>query len=355
MSNEPDAAAGGVPEDLQEHVTQWIPADVPVSTERFGPEILAILNEPIDVSQISVKPDRGELYMTHIWYRDRFNRAFGQGGWVVRPASPWVERGGEIVRDWELIVAGRWITECTSGHGLEDWGTLSDAREACRSNSYPRLGKDLGIAKELWDRQFVERFVREYVVRVCVRRRRKKKNSNEYEWVFVKAHRRKDLAPLEGEVGPWKENANGFYPDDAPRVPLDDTRFAAYGAASGPPAGAGAPPAQTPGKAPEAPSGPPSAKSGGPAPAPAPDQPAGLSDDQRQQLTKANQRFLYDKLAARWGTQPKPLGDALSTMTALVLNLKIRSFAQLNYEQSKKLREAIEEKKFDVKTMSLSA
>ena len=344
--------------------------DDPVRTEQFGPEVVAILREPIDIEQVSVLYD-GTTYMTHIWYRDRFNRAFGEGGWTVKPIGPWIERNGFLIRDWKLLVLGKYITECSASHRTKDSfdDDLANSRESCRSGAFVRLGKDLGVAKELWNRSWVAKFLAEHVVSVA--QQRWKKVDGKWTTHIVQGFRLTTQLPLEGEVGPWLQNERGFYPDDAPNVPLVVTRYAPYtvpegtkapeyvkaqsAPATGKPQAAPQPlqggksdtPATTTASTPNTPP----TEAQGPKPVDPGIPPDQLTEAARKLNLKAVLRSM--QMARGKDASNDDLADTLAAASMLVCNgVKCRSFANLTAEQAYLIREAIDSGHYDPKTRS---
>lgn len=128
-------------------------------TDPFAPEIVKVLNEPVRTDDIEIKPD-GNAYLPESKYRKTLDRAFGVGGWALIPRSPHSIQGTVLSREYALLCHGRFVSQAR-GHATVMSGSASflsssaAASESLRSNALMRCCKDLGIARELWDGNFV--------------------------------------------------------------------------------------------------------------------------------------------------------------------------------------------------------
>ena len=77
-----------------------------LSSTAFPPEAVKILNEPIDVEDIEVKPD-GLLYLPEIKYRRILNKAFGPGAWGLAPRGPTIVTAKSVTREYGMVVQSR--------------------------------------------------------------------------------------------------------------------------------------------------------------------------------------------------------------------------------------------------------
>ncbi|KAK9728059.1 hypothetical protein K7432_001311 [Basidiobolus ranarum] len=164
-----------------------------ISSEPFPREIADLLLAEIDLKEIQIKPD-GIPYLPEIKYRKILNRAFGPGGWGLVPRGSHSVSEKTISREWALVCLGRFVSQARGEQDFFDPTGLPTASEGCKSNALMRCCKDLGIASELWDPQFISKFKREHCVEVWatnVERGNKKRL-----W------RRRDL-PL---LYPWQES-----------------------------------------------------------------------------------------------------------------------------------------------------
>lgn len=66
-----------------------------------------------------------------------------------------------LSREYALFCFGRFVSQA---RGEQDFygENLATASEGCRSNSLMRCCKDLGVASDLWDPNFIQEFKGEY-------------------------------------------------------------------------------------------------------------------------------------------------------------------------------------------------
>jgi hypothetical protein len=191
----------------------------------------AILAAPVKVEDVDILPT-GEIYLSQVKYRRVLIDAFGPGGWSLIPVGGPVKDNTYVAQKYALYVQGHWVSEAVGEQAFK-LGTnelsYPTALEGAKSNALMRSCKDLGIATELWDRRFVEKFKDEFCVKVW----RKKRGA--YEW------RRKDAQPFydEAHAAPAEkaaaapppekppENIVAAYsaPEEKPREKNEDERF----------------------------------------------------------------------------------------------------------------------------------
>ena len=131
----------------------------------FDENVKSILGAPISDEDIEVKPD-GPLYLPEVRYRRILLSAFGPGGWSLLPRGPHTLLPPNILtREYALFVHGR-IVSITRGAALIQ-GTVNAASgsESVRSNALMRCCKDLGVASELWDPLFVQKWRERFAIR----------------------------------------------------------------------------------------------------------------------------------------------------------------------------------------------
>ncbi|ORY05224.1 mitochondrial genome maintenance MGM101 [Basidiobolus meristosporus CBS 931.73] len=136
-----------------------------ISSKPFPPEVADILLADIDLKDIQIKPD-GIVYLPEIKYRRILNRAFGPGGWGLVPRGSHSLSDKTISREWALVCLGQFVSQARGEQDFFDPTGLPTASEGCKSNALMRCCKDLGIASELWDPQFVSKFKREHCIEV---------------------------------------------------------------------------------------------------------------------------------------------------------------------------------------------
>lgn len=128
----------------------------------FSRETIDILLAPLATEDIEIKPD-GLIYLPEIKYRRILNRAFGPGGWGLAPRTESHISPKQISREYALICHGRLVSVA---RGEQDYfggeEKVTTALEGCKSNALMRCCKDLGIASELWDPNFIRKFKKEF-------------------------------------------------------------------------------------------------------------------------------------------------------------------------------------------------
>jgi hypothetical protein len=172
----------------------------PVSEEQ-GKKLLA----SIDPADVEIKPD-GLCYLPEIKYRRILNATFGPAGWGMAPLSGITMQGNTMSREFALYVGGNFVA-CARGeqeyrpnNPNMSWATAS---EGVKSNALMRCCKDLGIASELWDPNFLLKWKEEYAIECWC----ENVGNGDQKGKKKKLWRRKDRAPFDY---PWKENRNGM-------------------------------------------------------------------------------------------------------------------------------------------------
>ncbi|CAN3373256.1 hypothetical protein DIURU_003293 [Diutina rugosa] len=148
--------------------TDWSESFHGLGSKPFDRETIDILLAPISDTDIEIKPD-GLLYLPEIKYRRILNRAFGPGGWGLAPRTESLIIDKQISREYALICEGRLVS---IARGEQDFfggnDKVTTALEGCKSNALMRCCKDLGIASELWDPQFIRKWKQKYCEEVFV-------------------------------------------------------------------------------------------------------------------------------------------------------------------------------------------
>ena len=156
-----------------------------ISMLNISQEVSDKLMSPVKEEDIEIKPT-GQIYLCHIRYRKMLNDAFGMGNWALRPLAGFVKTGDTVCREYALYVKGMYAAsaigeqEYVASNPMMTW---SDACEATKSNAIMRCCKDLGIALELWDKKYVEKFIKEYCVQVW------RKGKSKPQWRLKTAER----------------------------------------------------------------------------------------------------------------------------------------------------------------------
>ena len=162
------------------------------------PKEETVLSEAVAETDVSIKPT-GQPYLSHTVYTRWFNRAFGRTGWSLVPASKPMRSEQSVVCPYLMYVhhvpVAYAVGEQQYHEGNRDQ-TYGDALEATVASALRRCGKRLGVGLELWDRRWIQDFVREHAIKVKVQVTRDGRTDIKYQW------RRKDEPPFWNEVEP---------------------------------------------------------------------------------------------------------------------------------------------------------
>ncbi len=171
--------------DEGDRQVDWSKSFHGLSSEAFSPEARESLLAPINPDDIEVKPD-GIVYLPEIKYRRILNKAFGPGGWGLAPRGETLVTSKAVTREYALVALGRsaspffevlFITNKLSirlvsvARGEQEYFSpdgIPTAAEGCKSNAMMRCCKDLGVASELWDPRFIQKFMKQYSKEVFV-------------------------------------------------------------------------------------------------------------------------------------------------------------------------------------------
>lgn len=131
----------------------------------FDENIKSILSAPISDGDIEIKPD-GPLYLPEVRYRRILLSAFGPGGWSLLPRGPHTLLPPNILtREYALYVRGQIVSIARGAAVIQGQANAATGSESVRSNALMRCCKDLGVASELWDPQFVLKWRERFAVR----------------------------------------------------------------------------------------------------------------------------------------------------------------------------------------------
>lgn len=131
-----------------------------VGTLKLSEAQIAALRRPVDDREVEWKPLKRDgppaiPYLSHNGYRDRLDAAFGLGGWGMVPVGMPKEKDGVVYVPYALVIEGvprvyAWGEQAYhENNGQMSYG---DALEGAKSNAILRCGKELGIAREMWNR-----------------------------------------------------------------------------------------------------------------------------------------------------------------------------------------------------------
>lgn len=144
----------------------------------------AALSLPVDPAKVSVKPT-GEAYYSHPRYTILFNQAFGRTGWNIRPAAKPMKTDTGVAVAYIFSIHGQPVAfaigeqDYFQANKRQTWG---EAIESTVASGLRRCAKRLGVGLELWDKKWLDAFLKEHCVCVPVIHRDKE------EWWW----RRKD-------------------------------------------------------------------------------------------------------------------------------------------------------------------
>lgn len=156
---------GGVASTL---TTDPIMVSTFIGTLNLKAKQIDALRRPVKDEEVEWRPlkDGGPPaipYLSHNGYRDRLDAAFGLGGWGMVPVGQPKEKDSVIYMPFALVINGvpriyAWGEQRyfeTNREGERSQMTYGDALEGAKSNAIVRCGKELGIARELWDRKYI--------------------------------------------------------------------------------------------------------------------------------------------------------------------------------------------------------
>lgn len=177
---------------------------VGISTLDISKDISDKLTASVPLDGIEIKPT-GQIYLCHIQYRRMLNDAFGMGNWALRPLGGFqktikTKRKGEydegetiiVCREYALYIRGKYASSAIGEQEYiesNDMMSASDACEGTESNAIMRCCKKLGMGLEMWDKKFVNKFIKEYCVQVW------RKGKSKPQW------RLKESEPFFDETG----------------------------------------------------------------------------------------------------------------------------------------------------------
>lgn len=164
-----------------------------------------VLAKPVDLGEMRMKPT-GQPYLSHPTYTRWFNQAFGRLGWMLLPADAPATTPRGVIMPFYLLIHGHAVAKAW---GEQDYfetnrdQSYGDALEACFASALRRLAKRLGVGLELWDKPWLEQYVREHCIKVKCS---SEKRGVSYVW------RRKIDPPF------WNETGVASHDDHEPDV-----------------------------------------------------------------------------------------------------------------------------------------
>lgn len=131
-----------------------------VGTLKLTGDQIRELRRKVDEDELDWKPmvkDGPAIlpYLSHNGYRDRLDAAFGLGGWGMFQTGVHRRDGDFVYIPFALIIDGLPRVYAWGEQQIHKM-TLGDALEGAKSNAIVRCGKELGIARELWNKRTLE-------------------------------------------------------------------------------------------------------------------------------------------------------------------------------------------------------
>jgi hypothetical protein len=162
--------------EFGEEIRKMLPT---AGTLELNKEQKEALYAPVVDSDVYIKPD-GLIYLSWIKYSGRLTKAFTGTGWTMLPQGMPKGHNNMIVWGFHLVIKGVY---CGFAIGEQQYFangrmTYGEACEGAKSNALMRLCKALGIGLELWDKEFIERWLATYAVKNWVEADRK------YKWAL---------------------------------------------------------------------------------------------------------------------------------------------------------------------------
>lgn len=124
--------------------------------EGFDARTVEILSEPIDDALVDVKPN-GAIFVSHIHYRDRLDRAFGPGGWALIPLAMPKMENNRVVWFGFLKAGGQYIENAMGGCSYIPSNkemNYDDCIEGAKSDCLARCCKALPMFRECWNKSY---------------------------------------------------------------------------------------------------------------------------------------------------------------------------------------------------------
>ena len=134
-----------------------------MGTLKLSDKQIKALRRKVEDLEVDWKPLRRDgppeiPYLSHNGYRDRLDAAFGLGGWAMAPAGSPQEKDNVVYAPWALVIGGSaryyaWGEQAYDPKNRQM--TYGDAIEGTKSSAIVRVGKELGIARDLWNRRYL--------------------------------------------------------------------------------------------------------------------------------------------------------------------------------------------------------
>lgn len=151
---------------------------------------------PFDEGMIEIRPD-GLIYLPQTFWRQRLNQTFGIGQWAIIPKATTKDPDkNKLYYEGVLLIRGAYVATSVGEaeyHETNRGQSWASVYESSKSDCITRCCKDIGIASELWQPQFIRQWIAKYAIQVEVV---DSYNNRKKQW------RRTDQPALRGEVIP---------------------------------------------------------------------------------------------------------------------------------------------------------
>lgn len=142
----------------------WKALYATVSTRAFDDRTAEILATPVRDEDLEFRPPIGLVYMKYERYKELLDEAFGFASWHLVPRGPLTLSGRTISRPYALMAQNQFIAEARGDY--QPPGTTFPSNPAAdptvkkelEYTALVRCCKDLGVASELWDRKYLDKF-----------------------------------------------------------------------------------------------------------------------------------------------------------------------------------------------------
>jgi hypothetical protein len=144
-----------------------------IASGSFSDDAKKVLAEDVIKADVQIRPD-GIIYLPGVQFRNRLNNAFGPGAWAIYPLRQFMD-ALRIYYEGALIVNGRYIAQSVGEcefHANNKMQSYASAIEAAKTDCITRCCKDLGIAEELWDPNFIRAWKEDFAEMVEVHHKR---------------------------------------------------------------------------------------------------------------------------------------------------------------------------------------
>jgi ribonuclease HI len=135
-----------------------------MASEPFPEAARKVLAEPPAPEAVEIKPN-GIVFVPGVYYRRQLTRAFGAGGWALAPRSPARVMGNIVAYHGALFCLGRFVAEAVGEcayRANNDQMSYASALEGAKTDALSRCCKDLGMATQLWDKEWRDRWMADY-------------------------------------------------------------------------------------------------------------------------------------------------------------------------------------------------